>query len=334
MKKIFRNFTFASAIFAAAIMGACSSDDDNVNDNGNGNGNGAQTIAEIAAGNEDFSILVDALTRTNLVDAVSDANASLTVFAPTNSAFTQLLADLNLSDLDALESALTTEGLANVLLYHVLGQKVMSNEVATGYASTLATNSAENNLSVFISTEVGVRLNGDANVTTADVEASNGVIHIIDRVITPQTIAGLVAPNSDFSNLIAAVTASDNDPIDILNDGSSSKTLFAPTNAAFGTLLADLNLPDLNAVVAAIGTDGIFTVLAYHLVGADVRAADVTPGDVSTLAGQDVNISIDGSGNVVLTDQENRTAIVTITDITATNGTVHIIDNVILPDLN
>ena len=333
MKKVFRKFAFVAAIIAAGTFGACSSDDDNGNGNGNGNG-GPQTIAEIAAGNEDFSILVDALTRANLVDAVADANASLTVFAPTNAAFTQLLSDLSLPDLDALESALTTEGLANVLLYHVLGQKVMSNEVTTGYVPSLATNSNNNNLSIFVSTAVGVRLNGSANVTTEDVEASNGVIHIIDQVITPQTILGLVAPNDDFSNLVAAVSAADNDPSAILNDASASNTLFAPTNAGFAALLSELNLPDLNAVVAAIGTDGLFTVLAYHLVGADVRAADVTPGDVATLAGQDVNISIDGSGNVILTDTDNRTALVTVTDVTATNGTIHIIDNVILPDLN
>lgn len=333
MKKVFNRMFLIGAIVGTGFFTACSSDDDNDNGNGNGNGNGAETIADVAAGNEDFSILVDALTRTNLVDAVSDANASLTVFAPTNDAFSNLLSDLGLSDLDALEAAIGTEGLANVLLYHVLGTKVMAADVSTGYVNALATNDNDNNLSMYISTSGGVSINGSSNVVTTDIEASNGVIHVIDAVILPQTILGLVGPNNDFDALVTAVSVADNNPGDILNDESSFITLFAPTNAGFNQLVSDLGAADLNDVVAAVGTDGLFTVLAYHIVPADVRSSDVSAGAVTTAAGQDFTVSIQ-NGNVVLTDTDNRTATVTTVDVTGTNGTIHIIDNVILPDLN
>ncbi len=330
MKKVFNRVFMVSAIIGMGFFAACSDDDDN----GNGNGIVAvETIADIAIGNEVFSILVDALTRANLVDAVSDENATLTVFAPTNNAFTALLNDLGFADLDALEAGLGTEGLANVLLYHVLGTTVLSADVTTGYVSSLATNANDNNLSMYINTSGGVSINGSANVITPDIEASNGVIHVIDAVILPQTVLGLVGPNNDFDALVTAVGVADNDPANILSDEASFITLFAPTNDGFNQLVSDLNAADLNDVVGLIGTNGLFTVLAYHLVGADVRAEDVSAGSVTTLAAQDFDVTIDGSGNFVITDTDNRTATVTTVDITATNGTIHIIDNVILPTL-
>ncbi|MCC5916090.1 MAG: fasciclin domain-containing protein [Cryomorphaceae bacterium] len=335
MRKILRHTTLFTAVIAMGFLGACSSDDENGDGNGNGNGNGTTSIADVAGDDENFSILVDALTRTNLLEAVADANASLTVFAPTNDAFSDLLTDLGLADLDALEDAIGTEGLANVLLYHVLGTKVMAADVTTGYVNSLGTNSNDHNLSMYINAAGGgVLINGSASVTEADIEADNGVIHVINSVIMPQPLLGLVAPNSQFSNLVTAVGVADNNPGDILSDESSYKTLFAPTNDGFNTLLTDLNFSDLNDAVATIGTNGLFLVLAYHLVDADVRAADVQAGDVTTMANQDFTVSINSGGEVVLTDFENRDAIVTTTDITGTNGTIHIINNVIVPDLN
>ncbi|MDG1806073.1 fasciclin domain-containing protein, partial [Flavicella sp.] len=111
-----------------------------------------QTIAQIATADENFSILVDALTRTDLVGVVSDASANLTVFAPTNAAFADLLAELNMSSLDEVETALTTEGLKNVLLYHVLGAEVKSSSVSTGYVAT----ATEDKLSFYVNTSDGV----------------------------------------------------------------------------------------------------------------------------------------------------------------------------------
>ena len=133
----FKTLMFIGAI--AFSLTACEDENDN-NTSDMDPQEKMETIADLAVGTPRFSILVDALTRTNLVSVVADKNADLTVFAPNNDAFTDALAALGLADLDALEAALGTDGLRNVLLYHVLGAEVKAMSVTTGYAMTQATN--------------------------------------------------------------------------------------------------------------------------------------------------------------------------------------------------
>jgi len=327
MKNLMKSLLMLFMASAVVFTTACNNDDDENTNNLPPQPN----IAEVATGNASLSILVDALTRTNLVGAVSNANASLTVFAPTNAAFEALLSDSGFDNLDQLEAAVTTDGLRNILLYHVLNFRAASNQVVTGYLPTLATNGNNNNLSVYISTASGVMLNNTATVTTADLSASNGVIHVIDAVITPRNIVELLQVNPDFSSLVAAVGASANNPAALLSNEDAVYTLFAPNNDGFGALLQYLELPDLNAVVEAVGAEGLFNILAYHIVDGNVRAANVTAGNVATLStGNTFNVST--TNGVVITDNLERLANVVATDITAVNGTIHVIDNVILPE--
>ena len=135
---------------------SCNNDDDNMDETVMSN-----TIADIAVANPDFSILVEALTRANLVDAVADKDAELTVFAPTNAAFVSLLSDLNLSSLHEVPN----ETLTSILLYHVIGSKAMSGDLESGYYPTLSTYN-DNNMSVYIKVEDGVYLNKNTKVTT------------------------------------------------------------------------------------------------------------------------------------------------------------------------
>jgi transforming growth factor-beta-induced protein len=289
-----------------------------------------KTIAEIAVADPNFSILVDALTRTNLVGAVSDPNANVTVFAPTNAAFASLLQELGFSDLDAVESALGTEGLKSVLLYHVLGTEVKSSAVSTGYVSTLSVRSADQPLSLYISTQNGVKINDRATVTAADVDASNGVIHVIDRVILPLTIYQLLEVNPNYTALVTALGVADGNLDDLTNDPTAGPfTLFAPNDAAFGAALQALGLPNLGALVAAIGTDGVADVLLYHVLGGNIRSSQVGAGDFTTVNGSDITIGI--SGGVTITDANNNVRNVTTVDIQGTNGVIHTIDGVLLP---
>jgi transforming growth factor-beta-induced protein len=289
-----------------------------------------KTIAQIATENPDLSILVDALTRTNLVGAVSDPNANLTVFAPTNAAFVDLLNELGLADLNAVEAALGTAGLRNILLYHVLGTEVKSNMVQAGYANTLGVDGDNNALSIYLGTASGVRINDRATVTTADVDASNGVIHIIDKVILPLSIYQLISANPDFSSLTAALGVADGD-LDALLDGPGNGpfTLFAPDNAAFTAALAELNFADLNALVGALGTNGVADVLTYHVVAGNITSGNVPAGVVTTANGADITISL--AGGVSITDANSRVSQVTKVDIQGVNGVVHIINKVLLP---
>lgn len=134
------------------------------------------TIVEVAQGNEDFSTLVAAITAAGLGEALSGAGP-FTVFAPTNAAFDALPAGL----LDKLLLPENKDVLTKILTYHVVSAKVMAADVAAGDVATLEGSTFA------ITTDGGVKVN-TSNVTATDVEASNGVIHIIDAVLVPASV--------------------------------------------------------------------------------------------------------------------------------------------------
>jgi len=226
--------------------------------------------------------------------------------------------------------ALGTDGLKNVLLYHVLGQEVMSSMVATGYVTTLGVNASMDNLSFYLSAENGVMINNKATVTAVDVDASNGVIHVIDKVILPVTLYDLLNYNNNFSSLVAALGVADGGLDALLNDNSEGPfTLFAPDNEAFGDLLMDLQLADLNALVGALGTDGVADVLKYHVVAGNFNSDEVPVGNVATVNGANIMISV--NNGVSITDVNGGVSMVKVLDIQGTNGVVHTIDAVLVP---
>lgn len=332
-----------NALLKASLFGlvmaftfqACSDDDD---DN---NGPPSQpTLTGLVESDARFSILLDALQRTGL-DATLDASGTYTVFTPTDDAFADLLAELGLADLDEVEAALGTEGLENILLYHVLGAEVPSGDVSTGYTKTLAANSAGNNLDLYLNASTGVTLNGNrANVSETDLQASNGVAHVIDQVLLPLDIYQLVAVNAQFSQLNSALLLAEGNLDQVLGDDAETYTLFAPTNAAFDSLVARTpGANDLAELVTAIGgTEVLATALLYHVVAGDVRAEDLSIGPVTTAATDgmganlDFNVNITGS-TVTIADLSpgSPDATVTATNLTAVNGSVHIIDEVLVP---
>lgn len=327
-----KNFQFTlAAIFLAGtlVFSSCSKDEEVTPDP---TPTAMKTIAEIATDNGNFTILLDALTRTDLAETMADPSQTLTVFAPSDDAFVDLLAELGLANLDEVEAALGTEGLKNVLLYHVLGAEVTSDMVSTGYVSTLGTNASMDALSIYTNTSSGVMINNRAMVSTADVMASNGVIHIIDKVILPLSIYDLLSINDDYATLTAALGIADGDLDALLSDATSGPfTLLAPNETAFADLLAELNIPDVTALVAALGTDGLSSVLTYHVVAGNYNSDELPSGLVATVNGD--NISINLTSDVVITDTQDRTSEVTSVDIQGTNGVVHAINTVILPNL-
>lgn len=138
-----------------------------------------QSIAAIAAGNENFTTLVAALDAAGLVDTFASCDGpEYTVFAPTNDAFAAALAALGLSAEELLGN---TELLTSVLTYHVVSGKVMAEQVV-GLTSATTLNGAAITIAA---SDAGVVLNGNVNVVTTDIEACNGVIHVIDGVLLP-----------------------------------------------------------------------------------------------------------------------------------------------------
>ncbi|GHB68364.1 fasciclin domain-containing protein [Persicitalea jodogahamensis] len=295
------------------MVAACKNDDDNTVE--------PQSITDIVVMNNDFTILRAAVTRAGLADAL-DAG-TLTVFAPNDAAFIAS----GIPDVAAV-NALPEATLKSILEYHVLNSTVESSAIATAADQEVGTLGGQN---LYITKNAGgVSVNG-AMVIAADVDAANGVIHVIDRVLMPPTrsLLEIAQGNSDFSYLVAAVTraaASSQVVVDALSSPGSAFTVFAPTNQAF----IDAGFPT-EASLAAADPATLTSILLYHVVPGRVFSTNLTTGDVATAATTPVKVDV-GTG-VTITGAGNGTnaASVTSANMLATNGVVHVIDRVLLP---
>ncbi len=285
---------------------------------------------EFAQANPDFSILVDAVVKAGLAETLSGAGP-FTIFAPTNDAFVALL---NSNDSWNSLDDIPVDVLTSVLTNHVVSGDVRSTDLSTGYVHSLSATSFNGDLttSLFVDLTDGVKINGSTNVTGADNVVSNGVIHVVDEVIMPANIVTFATSNPMFSSLVAALTRNDLS-VDFVGALSAAGplTVFAPTNDAFQALL-DSNM-EWNAL-ADIPAAVLESVLLYHVTAAgNVRSTDLTDGQmVSTLSG-DNTFLIDLSGSVPAITAASNNANIVATDVQATNGVVHVIDTVILPQL-
>ncbi|MBL7802258.1 MAG: fasciclin domain-containing protein [Saprospiraceae bacterium] len=315
-----KNLLFSTLFLlaGAALFTACKDDNDTVAPN---------NITDLAANTADLSTLVEAVKYAGLEDVLNGNTAGkFTVFAPTNAAFSSLLSSLGATKLSDLPSS----AVKDILLYHVVAGEVRAANVTTGYVpSSLNFTGSTFPVSLFANTASGVKIN-EATVTTADVLADNGVVHIIDKVMVPPTVVNHALNNPNFSILVAALTRSDLgvDYVGVLS-GTGPFTVFAPTNSAFAALLTELNVADLNAIDAAT----LNKVLQYHVVAnANVRSGALTDGQVvPTFGGQNLTIDLDGGAKII--DANNRTSNIVVVDVQATNGVIHAIDKVILPQL-
>jgi transforming growth factor-beta-induced protein len=260
---------------------------------------------------DDFSSLVSALAKTNLASTFM-MDGAYTVFAPTNDAFASFLDSNNLSF-----EELTADALAPVLKYHVVGSKVMSASLSTGYIGTIYKALDGSPVTLFIEVDGGVMLNGSVHVTAADVEASNGVIHVIDAVLTPVSVVDIAVNNGSFTQLVEAVVKAG--LVETLSDAGPF-TIFAPTDEAFAQLYADLGVSGIEEISA----ETLIPILQYHVVAGNILSSDLSEGDVETLNGK---FSLSLAGPVTI----NGTSEVVLTDIQGTNGVVHVIDKVLLP---
>ncbi len=303
MKKQMRYLLALLFIASAFVLSSCDDDESGPN----------QNIVELATANDNLSTLEAALVKfPDLVTTLS-GNGQVTVFAPTNSAFENLLDAVGQTSLDDLPE----DVLRDILEYHVVSGATLSNQLTAGTVTTVG---GEN---ITVSTTSGLRLNGNASVTTADVRATNGVVHIIDQVLVPPSmqpiVATIVAPayfNKNFTTLIAAVKAASPSILTTLLN-SSAKTLFAPTNAAF-TAAGITTLPN-QAMLDAV--------LKYHVIASEVTSSQIATGASSaeTLNGK-IYLSKNSSGVSI-----NGNSKVTTADIDASNGVVHVIDRTLMP---
>lgn len=289
----------------ALALGACNDDDDPMameEEKG--------TIVQTARDAGVFNTLLAALDAADFTTAL-EGMGPFTVFAPTDEAFAAIDADV-LNDLVA-----DPDLLARVLTYHVVSGEFTSTDVASlSSAPTL------NGKDVSISFDGTTVMVDGATVIGADVEASNGIIHVIDQVLLPEPIADILQTAEGagvFTTLLAAVEAAG---LTATLQGDGPFTVFAPTDDAFAAIDPDA----LNALLA--DPPALAAILAYHVVPGALTAADVLASNsLTTVNGADATISLDGEGNPRIDD-----AIIVGTDIGARNGVVHVIDRVIFPN--
>ena len=304
-------------------------------------------IPATAVSTGEHNSLVAALTHANLVGVLS-SEGPYTVFAPTDAAFEEM--GLNLSEFDTDEE---NETLAKILSYHVKMGRIMSSELSDG----MEINSLiQEPITVNIYGQGAVVLNGESSVTTADVETSNGVIHVIDKVLMPPSMAPegppgeicydmdthtvdvtkteetceeMWLPAVDIPTTAAATTVHDSLVAALVKanlTGALSDdgpfTVFAPIDTAFSD--AGVNLDDFDTDEEITALTGILT---YHVVSGKVMSTDLTDGmTATTLNGASLSISISEDGVVSIND-----AVVIIADVPVSNGVIHVIDKVLIP---
>lgn len=256
--------------------------------------------------------LVAALTQAGLVETLS-GDGPFTVFAPTDQAFTD--AGIDLASFDNDEANAT---LVDILTYHVLNGAVDSASVTDGLSVE-----ALNGDNLDFAVVNGTVLVNDATVITADVVSSNGVIHVIDKVLLPpadelEDIPTVASSTGVHGVLVDAVIQAG---LLATLSGEGPYTVFAPTDQAFTD--AGISLSDFDGEE---GAAALANVLAYHVTTGSVLSGDLSDGQMVTMLNQQqVRIGVTSAG-VLIND-----ATVTLADVAASNGVIHVIDKVLLP---
>jgi len=318
------------------------------------------SIADWATGTDDLSTLVAAITKAGLLETVV-ALDSATVLAPTNQAFSDLLDLLgdDYTDIDDFDNEVELTLLSDILTYHVIPARVASTDLMPGEVGTVLGDS------LTVISQGGGFVFGDATavdagIVAADIDASNGFVHIIDKVLLPQSaldfiallgtpdLATIVVDTPAISVLEEALIATD--LVGAFADATNMEdaeatnftyfrpaTVFAPTDAAFIALLGVLG--DDYTSIASFDTEDelklLSDILLYHVVAGKVTSEDLEAGSVTTVGGSDITIiaPIGSTGFVIGDATDDVNANIVIADVLARNGVAHVIDKVLLPQV-
>lgn len=280
------------------------------------------TIVDVAVASGDFNTLVAALQATGLDKTLDDENASFTVFAPTDAAF-ELLGQEAINGL--LEDS---DALSKILTYHVLASKVNAEAALGSAGSAVETVNGEK---IALSLSDGNLLINTSTVTATDINADNGVIHVIDAVLMPPAptvsevnIVETAKSLGQFNTLITALETTGLDAT--LADESGTFTVFAPTDDAFSAIGQKM----INTLIA--NPDVLSQILKQHVlpIEADsITAMTLNTQSVDTVLGNKLPLTINTETDSLLFGG----AKITIKDVVTSNGTIHVIDSVIIGEV-
>lgn len=324
--KIVSKTTFFCAIIALFTLAiSCNNNDDNETKELD------KSITGILKGNQIFSTLLEAIEITELTETLKNQEP-YTIFAPTNTAFSDFLKTTTYTTI----SEVPKDVLKQILLNHVLTGSFDSKKLTTGYVKTLATSasSGDNKMSMYIlnlstPSAVTLRVNGIANVFKggADIIATNGVIHAVDKIINLPTIVTHVQANGDLKTLLSLLTKVGQPDFVTTLSGVGPFTVFAPTDVAFTSLNTELRPLGL----AGISDTNLTKVLQYHVTNDSFLASSLTEGKLINTLETPQKFEIQLTGGPKIKDVRNRISSITVTDIQCSNGILHVIDKVLLP---
>ena len=313
-RQLLKNKFLLAFNFLDVIEISCNKDDDDDNNTPN-------TISNIVANDGDLSTLEAAVIKGGLVETLNGPGP-FTLFAPTNEGFE------NAGITSDVLSGLSADAVEDILLYHVIPASIPAANVPAGPNAKVVTAGGD---SVFVtSNSNGVFING-VKVTDADINATNGIIHKMDYVLLPAVGNIVAAAQADtaLSFLVAAVLRASTGSVDIAGilSGSTILTVFAPTNNAFRaagfTTIDQINAADPDALAG---------ILAYHVLNGRIFSSDLTDGaPAPTLATETVTLGVSNDGVTVKGNSNSTASNVAKANIVATNGVIHVIDQVLLP---
>lgn len=292
---------FLALALALSLGGVAGCDDDT-----NGAEPSAPTVAETAASTPELTTLVTALSAAGLVPTLN-GNGPFTVFAPVNSAFAALPADVLVRLLESGNRDLLTK----VLTFHVVPGRITAAQLQDGQALATVQGTP---LPVRVAN--GVVTVGGARVTSIDIAASNGVVHLVDGVLLGSLDIVDQAVVRGLSALVSAVNASG--LASALRTGTL--TVFAPTNAAISALPGG----------GPSTPEALATVLRLHVVGSPLLSSQLTEGQQLPTLLNGTSLTVRRTTGVRVTGPRNS-ATVTTADIVAKNGVIHVVDTVLLP---
>ncbi len=315
-------------------------------------GDASETVVDVVIATESLSLLEEAVVAADLVDALN-GEGPFTIFAPTNTAIEELFNLLgdNYNSFDDFTNPVELLLLAEILEYHVVPQNLPSASLSPG---TVATLNSEESLEIIASGDsfvIGDASNTDANLLEIDKTASNGVVHIVDKILISQEVADLLGdlgidindPTSGAPTIRTLVES--NDELTFLEEAlrltglldtlgeDGPFTVFAPSNETLtllfgllGSQLGGIEDFDLDFEIELLRN-----VLLYHVVPGRITSSDLAVGEATTLLGDTIDILL-GPDGFVLKDATDLIAQLTLTDIPASNGVIHVIDRILIPE--
>ncbi|AEV31245.1 secreted/surface protein with fasciclin-like repeats [Owenweeksia hongkongensis DSM 17368] len=280
----------------------------------------------------DLSITLEAIEMAGLQNELRQDN--LTFFAPTDSAFKAYLQDLGVDSLSGLYNFYGAATFRNVMLYHLLEKKVKGMDVVNSYILTAATNSNGNNIHAYITRiDKNISLNAfTARVSERDIEVGGSVIHKIDGVLSPLTLNGLIRVNPNFSKLKSAISKSQGNLETILNQENQVHTIFGPDDIAITAFLSGNGFTDWSDFANSNSYNALNNLLQYHIISGETQAQDLKNQTYNTLfTNHWIQIVKEQSGAINIQDEKGSSpaAGLKTTDITAINGTIHVLNKVL-----